>query len=57
MDAHYPSVVLRRMVDGMRLWDMAKMHHSTCGDILAANGLEREEDIPRDRLLLVPRKR
>lgn len=56
-DAHYPSVVLRRMVDGMRLWDMAKMHHSTCGDILAANGLEREEDIPRDRLLLVPRKR
>ncbi len=53
----HPSVVLRRVAKGARLWDVAKSHHSTCADILAANGLEREEEIAGDGLLLIPRKR
>ena len=52
-----PSVVLERLPAGARLWDVAKRRHSTCADILAANGLEKEEDIDGERLLLIPRRR
>ena len=56
-EGEQPSVVLKRIPGGMRLWDVAKGHHSTCADILAANGLEKEEDADGDRLLLIPRRR
>ena len=52
-----PSVVLEHLPAGARLWDVAKRRHSTCADILAANGLEKEEDIDGERLLLIPRRR
>ena len=52
-----PSVVLKRVPKGARLWDVAKGHHSTCADILAANGLEKEEDVDEEKLLLIPRRR
>ena len=51
-----PSIVLRMVGPGERLWDIAKAYGTTAGDIVQANGLE--EDAPvGGRLLLIPRKR
>lgn len=51
-----PSIVLRMVGPGERLWDIAKSYGTTAGDIVQANGLE--EDMPvGGRLLLIPRKR
>ena len=52
-----PSLVLRRLGKQETAWDLAKRYNSTIGVILAANQLESEEEIPRDQLLLIPRKR
>lgn len=51
-----PSIVLRVMEDGERLWDVAKRYRTTVGDILRANGLEVEQ-AAAGTLLLIPRKR
>lgn len=52
-----PSLVLRSLGSGESAWDLAKTYHTTIATILAANQLEREEDLPREKLLLIPRKR
>lgn len=52
----YPSVVLRALEPGERLWDVAKSYRTTIADIMAANELEGEEP-PERKLLLIPRKR
>lgn len=52
-----PSLVLRRMGKRESAWDLAKSCNSTIADLLAANQLEKVDDIPSDRLLLIPRKR
>ena len=38
-------------------WDLAKRYNTTIPAILAANQLDGEEALPRDQLLLIPRKR
>ena len=38
-------------------WDLAKRYNTTIGVILSANQVESEGEIPRDQLLLIPRKR
>ena len=38
-------------------WDLAKACNTTIRDLLSANQLESEEAIPREKLLLIPRKR
>ena len=52
-----PSLVLRCLGRQESPWELAKACNTTVADILAANQLEREEDIPANRLLLIPRKR
>ena len=52
-----PSLVLRCLGRQESAWELAKSCNTTVADILTANQLEREEDIPTDRLLLIPRKR
>ena len=52
-----PSLVLRSLGPEETLWDLAKHCRSTVPMILAANGLEGEEDAGAGHLLLVPRKR
>ncbi len=52
-----PSLVLRCMGRQETAWDLAKRHNTTIASILAANQLEREEDLSREKLLLIPRKR
>ena len=52
-----PSLVLRCLGKQETAWDLAKRYNTTIGVILAANQLETEGDIPRDQLLLIPRKR
>ena len=56
-EERHPSIVLRKVAPGTRLWDIAKQYRTTGGDILAANQLESEGEISGDRLLLIPRKR
>lgn len=52
-----PSLVLRCLGKQETAWDLAKKYNTTIGTILSANQLETEEDIPREKLLLIPRKR
>lgn len=51
-----PSIVLRMVGPGERLWDIAKAYGTTTCDIMQANALE-EDAIPEGQLLLIPRKR
>lgn len=51
-----PSIVLRVLQDGERLWDVAKRYSTTIGDIVKANELESEQP-DGGTLLLIPRKR
>lgn len=51
-----PSVVIRRMVEGEVLWDIAKACGSTVKDICGANDLPSEE-VPVGTLLLIPSRR
>ena len=52
-----PSLVLRRFGKQESLWDLAKKHCTTIGAILAANQAEKEVDLPKEGLILIPRKR
>ena len=52
-----PSLVLRCLGREESAWDLAKKYHTTIAAILSANQLEAETDIPRDHLLLIPKKR
>ncbi len=56
-EGRQPSIVLRKVANGTRLWDIAKQYRTTGADILAANQLESENAIPADRLLLIPRRK
>lgn len=51
-----PSLVLRMLGQGERLWDLAKTYGTTIADIISANELE-DEAAAGDRLLLIPRRR
>ncbi len=51
-----PSIVLRVLQEGECLWDIAKGHGTTIGDIIKANELESEQP-QAGTLLLIPRKR
>ena len=51
-----PSIVLRVLDQGERLWDVAKRYGTTIGDIVKANELESEQPCG-GTLLLIPRKR
>lgn len=51
-----PSLVLRRLGQGERLWDLAKTYGTTIADIISANELE-DETAAGERLLLIPRRR
>lgn len=51
-----PSVVIRMVGDGERLWDIAKCCGSTVADIQAANAIGCE-DAPSGTLLLIPKCR
>ena len=52
-----PSLVLRCLGKQESPWDLAKSCNTTIDAILAANQLEGEGELPRDTLLLIPRKR
>jgi len=52
-----PSLVLRCLGKQEGIWDLAKQYNTTIAAILAANQLETEEEISREKLLLIPRKR
>ena len=52
-----PSLVLRCLGKQEAAWDLAKRYHTTIGAILAANQLEEGMELPREKLLLIPRKR
>ena len=52
-----PSLVLRCLGRQESAWDLAKQYNTTIPAILAANELEDGDAIPRDQLLLIPRKR
>ena len=51
-----PSLVLRMLEQGERLWDVAKAYATTIADIISANELE-DEAAAAGKLLLIPRKR
>jgi hypothetical protein len=52
-----PSLVLRCLGKQESAWDLAKTYNTTIAAILAANQLEDEAELPREKLLLIPRKR
>ena len=52
-----PSLVLRAMKQGERLWDIAKQYRTTVEAILAANELKEEAAAAAGKLLLIPRRR
>lgn len=54
--AKLPSIVLRMVGDGERLWDIAKAYGTTMDDIVQANALT-EDALPMGQLLLIPKKR
>lgn len=51
-----PSLVLRCLGKQESAWDLAKKYNTTIAMILSANQLE-DGEIPREKLLLIPRKR
>ena len=51
-----PSIVLRMVGAGERLWDIAKSYGTTSADIVQANALEEGGPVS-GQLLLIPRKR
>ena len=52
-----PSLILRCVGRQESAWEVAKRYNTTIADILAANQLEQESEIPYERLLLIPKKR
>lgn len=55
--ADEPTLVLRALRPGERLWDLARAYRTRVSDILAANELSAEGDAPHGELLLIPRAR
>ena len=51
-----PSIILRAVGPGERLWDIAKAYGTTIGDIVQANALP-DEALPMGQMLLIPKKR
>ena len=51
-----PSLVLRCLGKQESAWDLAKKYNTTIFEILTANHLE-DETLPKNQLLLIPRKR
>ena len=56
-DENAPSLVLRALKQGERLWDIAKQYRTTISDILAANDMAEETAAAVGKLLLIPRRR
>ena len=52
-----PSLILRYFGKQESAWEVAKRYNTTIPDILAANQIEKESDIPCEKLLLIPKKR
>ena len=52
-----PSLILRYWGKQESAWEVAKRYNTTIPDILAANQIERESEIPCEKLLLIPKKR
>ena len=50
-----PSLILRKLSPEETLWSVAKQYRTTCRSILEVNELPDEEQVPTDRLLLIPR--
>lgn len=53
---HQPSVVLRQVISGEELWDIAKAYLTTQEEIRQANHLECDR-VEEGQLLLIPKKR
>lgn len=51
-----PSIILRMVGEGERLWDIAKAYGTTMEEIGQANALS-EETLPVGQVLLIPKKR
>ena len=51
-----PSLILRCVGKQESAWEVAKRYNTTIADILAANQLEQESEIPCERLLLIPKR-
>ena len=51
-----PSVVLRPLMAGEQLWDVAKQYHTTVSDLMHANELE-DGEVVGGRMLLIPKRR
>lgn len=56
-NAKHPSLVLRRVGKDESLWSVAKAYRTTCRAILETNELADEQQVPHDRLLLIPCRR
>ena len=56
-DISAPSLILRALQPGQRLWDLAKTYRTTVGNILLANELTDESAAKVGEMLLIPRKR
>lgn len=52
-----PSLILRYFGRQESAWEVAKKYNTTIADILAANQLQSEGEIPCEKLLLIPKKR
>ncbi|MBQ9348130.1 MAG: DUF3794 domain-containing protein [Oscillibacter sp.] len=52
-----PSLVLRRVGPEETAWDIAKAYRTTIRELFAANQIPEDGDLPRDELLLIPRRR
>jgi hypothetical protein len=50
-----PSLILRKLGGGETLWSLAKRYRATREAILAVNGIPDEDQVPTDKLLLIPR--
>ena len=50
-----PSLILRKIGQEETLWSVAKQYRTTCKSILEVNEIPDEEQIPTDRMLLIPR--
>lgn len=56
-DERVPSLVLKPLQHGQRLWDMAKQYRTTVEDILSANELQEESELAVGDVLLIPKRR
>lgn len=52
-----PSLILRYFGRQESAWEVAKRYNTTIPDILEANQIEQESELPREKLLLIPKKR